>query len=181
MTEKAKARTKKAKPFSKTAKPVCYDALHIRVPTAVLYDILPRSNDTRLMHIPVKLIENGNTMLLIVDSKDIIQGCTAFQSIIKNLKAICKKNPDDKSDRKFAIRLLHGRLLNAVYAAIRDYIDKRINKMLDMKEYVSTRLHKSSLSLSRVDHWRKAKTDKTARTATGKKPNATKPKSSKGK
>ena len=179
MTEKAK--TKKAKPSSKAAKPVCYDSMKIRVPTAILYDVLPKSNDTRLVRVPCKRIENGNTMLLMVDGKNFDYGSDAFRKALGNLKAICKKNPDDKSDRQFAIRLLHGRLLNAVYAAIRDYVDSRINKMLDMKEHVETRLHKSSLSLSRVDQWRKGKTAKTARTATGKKPNATKPKSSKGK
>lgn len=179
MTEKSK--TKKAKPFSKAAKPVCYASIKIRVPTSVLYDVMPRSNDTRLLRIPCKLIENGNAMMLMVDKKYFDQGSDGFRKTLGNLKAICHRNPDDKYDRQFAIRLLHGRLLNAVYAALRDCADKVLSKMLDVKEYVETRLHKSSLSLSRVDQWRKGKKAKPAKAATGKKPNATKPKPGKSK
>ncbi len=143
-----------AKKIEKTKAKIEFGQIIIVLPQDVIYASIARGKSTMLVKIPTKTIVCGDKLIMQVNGFD--RGTSEFAAAITNLKAICKRNPDDKMDINFAKRLARGRLLNAIYAAVTDLASKQVLRVMDTHESLKTKLYKSSLSLSRVDEWRKA-------------------------
>jgi len=142
-----------AKKIEKAKAKIEFGQIVTILPRDVIYASIARGKSTMPVKIPTKTIILGNKLTMQVSGFD--RGTAEFAAAIGNLKAICKRNPDDKMDINFAKRLARGRLLNAIYAAVTDLASKQVLRVMDAHETLKTKLYKSSLSLSRVDEWRK--------------------------